>query len=67
MEPLSQRNTATVQQTLADMNARLYKMQEQNQVLHASVANLTERLNHLDQRVMIQKVQLTGLGPSVRE
>lgn len=67
MDDLNKRNTATVQQALADMDARLYKVQEHAQSLHASLCNLTERLNLLEQRVIIQKVQLTGLGPSVRE
>jgi len=35
--------------------------------LNNTIGGLIERQNHLEQKVNIQKVQLMGLGPSVKE
>ena len=64
---LNKRNTVTVEDALKDMYAVLYNKQEQIDLLCAGIATLQNRMCNLEQQLIIQKVQLVGLGSSVRE
>lgn len=66
MQELNRRNTETVELVLKDMSDRIYNQQIQVNNLHTALCNMTERLNSLEQTLIIQRVQLTGLGPSKR-
>lgn len=67
LKDISRRNTVTVEEALKDMYNMLYAKQLQIDQLNNGMATLQSRLNSLEQQLIIQKVQLTGLGPSVRE
>ena len=67
LKELNRRNTVTVEAAMKDLYAQLYFKQTQLDQVNAGLASLQERMNNLEQQLIIQKVQLTGLGPSVRE
>jgi len=66
MDTLNKRNTETVAEALKLLTTMLYTQAEYIQQQHTSIAALQERMTNLEQQLTIQKVQLTGLGPSVR-
>lgn len=66
MEILNKRNTETVEMALKDMYAKIYTQQITIDRMNNGMATLQERLNALEQQLIIQKVQLIGLGPSVK-
>lgn len=66
LKEISRRNTITVEEALKDMYEKLYDKQNQIDLLNNSISSLQQRMNSLEQQLIIQKVQLTGLGPSVR-
>jgi hypothetical protein len=66
METLNKRNTEALSAKVEELNQRCYQMQEIIARQHTALVGLQERLNVLEQQLIIQKVQLTGLGPSVR-
>jgi|OpeIllAssembly_1097287.scaffolds.fasta_scaffold2680549_1 prefoldin subunit 5 len=67
MQELNKRNTETVEQALKDIYDKIYKMQESLNHMNNTFVAIYERMNKLEQQLIIQKVQLVGLGPSVRE
>ena len=67
MEILNKRNTETIQGEVKRLYELNYAQQEQINAQNLAFATLQERMNKLEQQLIIQKVQLTGLGPSVRE
>ena len=66
MDTLNKRNTETVAEALKLLTTMLYTQAEYIQQQNTSIAALQERMTNLEQQLTIQKVQLTGLGPSVR-
>lgn len=67
MDIIAKRNTETFQQALKDVTAKMFEQQKQIDNLHNSLSTVYERMNQLEQKLIIQKVQLTGLGPSVKQ
>ncbi|MDO8629391.1 MAG: hypothetical protein Q7R41_02765 [Phycisphaerales bacterium] len=63
---LNRRNTAAVEQTLADMNERVYAQQEQINALRATVSSLLERLAESERGVLLLRASLVGRGPTVK-
>lgn len=67
MQELNRRNTETVEAAMKDMYSKIYDQQIHINNIQTALSNMTEKLNTLELQLTIQKVRLTGLGPSVRE
>lgn len=67
LKEVSRRNTETFEQVAKELYSMLYDKQTQIDQLNNGIATLQNRLNSLEQQLIIQKVQLTGLGPSVKD
>ena len=64
---LNKRNTETVEVVLRVMQKEITDLKIVVASLNNTMGGLIERQNQLEQKVNIQKVQLMGLGPSVKE
>ena len=64
---LNKRNTETVEVVLRVMQKEITDLKIVIASLNNSMGGLIERQNQLEQKINIQKVQLMGLGPSVKE
>ena len=64
---LNKRNTETVEVVLRVMQKDITDLKIVVASLNNCLGGLIERQNQLEQKVNIQKVQLMGLGPSVKE
>jgi len=67
IEQLNRRNTETVEVVLRVMQKEITDIKIVIASLNNTMGGLIERQNQLEQKVNIQKVQLMGLGPSVKE
>jgi hypothetical protein len=63
---LNARNTASVAAKVEELNQRVYDLNNVVMQQHTALVAMQERLNSLEQMLIIQKVRLTGLGPSVQ-
>ena len=63
---LNKRNTETVEVVLRVMQKEITDIKIVIASLNNTMGGLIERQNQLEQKVNIQKVQLMGLGPSVK-
>lgn len=63
---LNKRNTETVEVVLRNMQKEITELKIIVASLNNTMGGLIERQNLLEQKVNIQKVQLMGLGPSVK-
>jgi RecA/RadA recombinase len=63
---LNKRNTETVEIVLRQMQKEINEIKIVVASLNNTMGGLIERQNQLEQKVNIQKVQLMGLGPSVK-
>ena len=66
MQELNKHNTETVEQVLKYMNAHILEQQIRINGLNATMSTMYEKMNQLEQMVVLQKVQSTGRGPSVK-
>lgn len=64
---LNKRNTVTAQQAIQILQEKIYEQEQKITGLHLTVQTLSERLNSLELMTRIQKVMLTGTGPTVKE
>ena len=64
---LNKRNTETVEVVLRVMQKEITDLKIVVASLNNTIGGLIERQNQLEQKINIQKVQLMGLGPSVKE
>ncbi len=64
---LNKRNTETVEVVLRVMQKEITDLKTVVASLNNTMGGLIERQVQLEQKVNIQKVQLMGLGPSVKE
>ena len=64
---LNKRNTETVEVVLRVMQKDITDLKIVIASLNNTMGGLIERQNQLEQKINIQKVQLMGLGPSVKE
>lgn len=67
IDQLNKRNTETVEVVLRAIQKEITELKIVIASLNNTIGGLIERQNQLEQKVNIQKVQLTGLGPSVKE
>jgi len=67
IDKLNKRNTETVEVVLREMQKEILDLKIVVASLNNTMGGLIERQNQLEQKVNIQKVQLMGLGPSVKE
>lgn len=63
---LNRRNTETVEVVLRVMQKEITDLKITVTSLNACIGGLIERQTQLEQKINIQKVQLMGLGPSVK-
>ncbi len=64
---LNKRNTETVEVVLRVMQKEINDLKIVIKSLNNTMGGLMERQNQMEQKVNIQKVQIMGLGPSVKE
>ena len=64
---LNKRNTETVEVVLRVMQKDITDIKITIASLNNTMGGLIERQTQLEQKINIQKVQLMGLGPSVKE
>ena len=64
---VSRRNTVSFEQALREVQEARSKDHETIALMNTALGNLMARMAALEQQLLIQKVQLTGLGPSVRD
>ena len=64
---LNKRNTETVEVVLRVIQKEITDLKIVLASLNNTIGGLIERQNQLEQKINIQKVQLMGLGPSVKE
>lgn len=64
---VARRNTVAFEQVVRDLWEARSKDHETLALMHTALGNLTTRLTAMEQQLLLQKVRLTGLGPSVRE
>lgn len=64
---LNKRNTETVEVVLRAMQKEITELKIVVASLNNTIGGLIERQTQLEQKVNIQKVQLMGLGPSVKD
>lgn len=67
IDKLNKRNTETVEVVLREMQKEITDIKIVIASLNNTMGGLIERQNLLEQKVNVQKVQLMGLGPSVKE
>ncbi len=67
IDKLNKRNTETVEVVLRVMQKDITDIKIVIASLNNTMGGLIERQNQMEQKVNIQKVQLMGLGPSVKE
>jgi len=63
---LNKRNTETVEVVLREMQKEITDLKIVVTSLNDCVGGLIERQTLLEQKINVQKVQLMGLGPSVK-
>jgi len=66
MKELHRRNTETVEQVIKEQNQKILDQQIRIDGLNNSMSILMERLNKIEQIILIQKIQSTGTGASVK-
>lgn len=66
IDKLNKRNTETVEVVLRVMQKDITDLKIVLASLNNTIGGLIERQNQLEQKINIQKVQITGLGPSVK-
>ena len=64
---LNKRNTETVEVVLRVIQKDITDLKIVVASLNNTIGGLIERQNQLEQKINIQKVQVMGLGPSVKE
>jgi len=67
IDKLNKRNTETVEVVLRVIQKDINDLKIVLTSLNNTMGGLMDRQNQLEQKVNIQKVQLMGLGPSVKE
>lgn len=67
MKEINRRNTETVEQALKDIYSKIYALDNRVTAQNSAIMSLTEKLTILEAMIQIQKMKLTGLGPSVKE
>ena len=64
-EILNRRNTETVQQKLIEQDIMLREQEIRINTLQQTISAMSERMNALENMVLIQKVKMASSGPSV--
>ena len=66
IDKLSRRNAVSAQEALRALDGRISELYAIIQNQQQGITALTRRLTELEDRYMLQKVQLTSAGPSVK-
>ena len=67
MDTIARRNTDSFEQQIKEVTAKMYTQQIQIDGLQNTISTLYARMNQLEQKLVLQKMQSMGTGPSVRE
>lgn len=67
MNELNRRNTEIVEQALKDIYDKIYALNNKVTKQNSAIMSLTEKITVLEAIIQIQKMKLTGLGPTVKE
>lgn len=66
IDAVKARNTQAFDQALKETNAKVFSMMDIISTQQQAIGSLLMRMDQLEQKINIQKVQLMGLGPSVK-
>ena len=66
MEPITRRNTETVEAAIKDMYAKIYEQQKRIDALQTALSSATEKINSLERQLMLMRAKSIGSGPSVK-
>ena len=66
LQTVKERNTIAFEQAIRDTNKKLHEVMEVVALQQNAIGTLLTRMAELEQKINIQKVQLMGLGPSVK-
>ncbi len=66
MNPITKRNTDTVERVLKDMYAKIYEQQIRIDALQTALSSAFEKINSLEQQIMLLRAKNMGNGPSVK-
>jgi prefoldin subunit 5 len=67
LKEVSRRNTLSFEEAIRLMQKAIEEQHKRIDTLQNALTNMSERMNSLENMVLIQKVRSTGSGPSVRE
>ena len=67
MEKINRRNTEIVEQALKDIYNKIYALDNRITAQNSAIMSLIEKINVLEAVIQLQKMKLTGLGPTVKE
>lgn len=63
---INERNTAAIEQTLAQLTRLVYAQQTEINDLRTTIASLLERLAESERGVLLLRAAVAGHGPSVK-
>lgn len=64
--PLSERNAETAALAIRELTTKVFECLEVVQLQQRTLTMMVQRVEMLEQLLNVQKMQLTGLGPSVK-
>ena len=67
MNEIDRRNTETIEQALKDTYDKIYDLNNRITFQNSAIMSLIEKMTILEAMTQLQKMKLTGLGPSVKE
>ena len=67
MNEINRRNTESFEQALKDIYSKIYELDNRITAQNSAIMSLIEKINVLEAIIQIQKMKLTGLGPTVKE
>jgi uncharacterized coiled-coil protein SlyX len=65
-EYLNRKNVMAARQAIDNLTTMVHEQHIRIDLLHAALASALERMNAMERLIQMQRVQLTGTGPSVK-
>ena len=66
LKPLGNRNAETAEKAIKDLYKKVYEALEVVQLQQKTISMLVERVGQLENALNLQKMNLTGLGPTAK-
>ncbi len=64
IDKLNRRNTKIVEQALEDIYKKIYELSNKVTLQNSAIMSLAEKVTVLETAIQLQKMKLTGLGPT---